>query len=501
MSRTAMDDGRLRVDLFQLTGANGTALPATAGPYPVGAFATSTSRGARWTGGAVWPGAYSMYVFDYATGRIVNAFVDLRAGQAPVIDLDAVCFGLDPCQHVAGGRPAAAGAFHPLAAARILDTRRGLGIAGPVRPGDGRSSDPVPLARQREAIDHELTVAGVGGVPAHGVSAVLLQLTGADPDTTGAYLSVYPKPPRLDLWNDHSGFPGAEPAFSNVNVPEDEAVANLVYVPVGAGGKIRLHSRPGSIQAIADVVGWFDTGDGSGAGIRAVTPARILDTRLGVGSAKKPFGPGETRPLAVRGRGGVPDDATAVVVNLTADRATANSFVTAWPSDEARPDASVLNPRPGAARSGLATVPLGDDGAIELYNDSGRADLIADVVGYVTDAATGASTATSPRRVLDTRTTVTPLAAGESRIVAIAGVPSSARAVWLNVTATNATEPTYLTVWPAGSAQPDASNLNVVPDRAVANLVLVPLATGGKVTVYNASGTTDLLVDVAGYLA
>lgn len=504
VSNSPLTDGRLRIDLFEITAPNGAALQGNTGTYAVGAFATSTSRDGRWTGGVLWPGTYSMYVFDYATGRTVNAFVNLAPGQVPTLDLDAVCFGLDPCQYVAGRPPPATGTFHPVAASRILDTRRAFGIAGPLRPGDGRSSDPAFSVRQIDARDHELKVTGVGGVPTTGVSAVLLQLTGAEPDTSGAYVSVYPKPPRIDLWNDRSGFPAAEPAFSNVNVPEGEAVANLVYVPVGAGGKIRLHSRPGTIQAIADVVGWFDDGDASGATIEAVAPARILDTRLGTGGDQHPFGAGETRALAVRGAGGVPGSATAVVVNLTADRATADSYVTAWPSGVARPDASALNPRPGAARSGLATVPIGADGSISLYNDTGRVDLIADVVGYVT--ATSAtvtanpSTAIDPTRLLDTRVTLRPLAPGESRVIPITGVPSSAHAVWLNVTGTNATQPGYLTVWPSGTARPDASNLNVAPGRSVANLVLVPLGSDGAVQVFNASGTTDLLIDLAGYL-
>ena len=501
MANTPLYDGRLRIDLFEITAPDGAALQGNADTYPVGAFATSTSRGARWTGGVIWPGTYSMYVFDYFTGRTVNAFVDLAAGQVPTIDLDATCFGLAPCQYLSGRPPPATGTFHPVSASRILDTRRGLGIAGPVRPGDGRSSAPALQVRQNNERDHELTVTGVGGVPAHGVSGVLLALTGAEPDTSGAYLSVYPKPPRLDLWNDRSGFPAAEPAFSNVNVPEGEAVANLVYVPVGAGGKIRLHSRPGGIQAIADVVGWFDDGDGSGAAVQAVTPARILDTRLGTGSERRPFRAGETRSIAVRGQGGIPNDATAVVVNLTADRATADSFVTAWPGGAARPDASALNPRPGPARSGLATVPLGADGSISLYNALGQADLIADVVGYVTTATAGVSTAVNPARILDTRVTASPLGPGEARLVRVFGVPPSARAVWLNVTGTNATQPGYLTVWPSGSARPDASNLNVSPDRPVANLVLVPLGADGSVQVFNATGTIDLLVDLAGYLS
>jgi hypothetical protein len=145
-------------------------------------------------------------------------------------------------------------------------------------------------------------------------------------------------------------------------------------------------------------------------------------------------------------------------------------------------------------------VPLGDDGSISLYNAIGKTDLIADVVGYVTTATAGVSTAVNPARILDTRVTATPLGPGEARVVRVFGAPPSARAVWLNVTGTNASQPGYLTVWPSGSARPDASNLNVAPDRPVANLVLVPLGADGSVQVFNASGTIDLLVDLAGYL-
>jgi hypothetical protein len=139
VANTPLTDDRLRIDLFQITAPNGAALQGNTGNYAVGSFATSRSIGSRWTGGVVWPGTYSMYVFDYTSGRTVNAFVDLSPGHIPTIDLDATCFGLSPCQYVSGKPPPATGTFHPVAASRILDTRRGLGITGPVRPGDGRS--------------------------------------------------------------------------------------------------------------------------------------------------------------------------------------------------------------------------------------------------------------------------------------------------------------------------------------------------------------------------
>ncbi|MER8041917.1 hypothetical protein [Streptomyces sp. NPDC094032] len=78
--------------------------------------------------------------------------------------------------------------------------------------------------------------------------------------------------------------------------------------------------------------------------------------------------------------------------------------------------------------------------------------------------------------------------------VPLTGVTSVA----LNVTAVNATASTYVSAYPAGTARPAASNLNVPVGRAVANLVVVPVKDG-KVTFYNRAGSVDLIADVAGY--
>src|SRR5882672_3083557 len=52
-------------------------------------------------------------------------------------------------------------------------------------------------------------------------------------------------------------------------------------------------------------------------------------------------------------------------------------------------------------------------------------------------------------------------------------VPAGATSIVLNVTVTNTTGNSFLTVWPTGSPRPNASNLNWVPGRTIANLVTV----------------------------
>jgi hypothetical protein len=81
----------------------------------------------------------------------------------------------------------------------------------------------------------------------------------------------------------------------------------------------------------------------------------------------------------------------------------------------------------------------------------------------------------------------------------VPGLPTGAHAAVLNVTVTNPTAGSYLTVWPAGSPQPLASDLNFVAGLTVANLVIVQLGSGNKVDIYNAFGTTDVIADLVGW--
>ena len=108
---------------------------------------------------------------------------------------------------------------------------------------------------------------------------------------------------------------------------------------------------------------------------------------------------------------------------------------------------------------------------------------------------------TGPTRLLDTRTNQTTLGSTGTvtlPVVGTAGVPTSATAVVLNVTAVNPSMGGYVTVFPDGASRPASSNLNFAPGQTIANLVTVPI-TDGKVTFYNFQGNVDLVADLFGY--
>ena len=81
------------------------------------------------------------------------------------------------------------------------------------------------------------------------------------------------------------------------------------------------------------------------------------------------------------------------------------------------------------------------------------------------------------------------------------GVPGNATDVALNVTVTGSTAGGYLTVFPAGSPPPLASTLNYGSGQTRANNAVVPIGTGGAISVLcgQSTGTTELIVDVTGY--
>ncbi|HVL81144.1 MAG TPA: IPT/TIG domain-containing protein [Actinomycetota bacterium] len=123
------------------------------------------------------------------------------------------------------------GAFSAMAPSRILDTRNGTGgIEGRIGPDETVS---VP-------------VAGRGGVPTTGVSAVVMNVTVTDQAANdSSYLTLFP-----------TGEP--RPTASDLNFVPGQTVPNLVVVKVGSGGKVDLYNASWATHVIFDVVGWYN---------------------------------------------------------------------------------------------------------------------------------------------------------------------------------------------------------------------------------------------------
>jgi hypothetical protein len=242
-------------------------------------------------------------------------------------------------------------------------------------------------------------------------------------------------------------------------------------------------------------------------------PARILDTRNGIGGFTAPVAPGQTITVKVTGQGNVPaTGAEAVVLNLTATDPTAAGYLTVYPTGATRPTASNVNFVAGQTLPNRAAVALGTGGQVDIYNPAGTVNVIADVNGWFTDTTAGGTgsslTPMSPVRILDTRNGTggfsAPVGANTTIALQVAGaggVPSTVppKAVILNVTVTGPTSGSYLTVWPDLVGRPVSSDLNFVPGSTVPNLVVVQVGTNGKVDFYNAAGSVQVIADVMGW--
>jgi len=87
VSSTNVSTGRVKVDSFQIpTGYPDPPAPLQQnGQVAYGGFASTNSRGARWSGGIGWPGRYLLFVTDTATGRKITANVDIGPTTIPTI--------------------------------------------------------------------------------------------------------------------------------------------------------------------------------------------------------------------------------------------------------------------------------------------------------------------------------------------------------------------------------------------------------------------------------
>jgi hypothetical protein len=235
-----------------------------------------------------------------------------------------------------------------------------------------------------------------------------------------------------------------------------------------------------------------------------VTPTRLFDTREPSTSARLLRGDGSgAGPLSLSSRGafrdwaasGVPADATAVWLNVTAVGLLVPGYLTVYPDGRPRPDTSSVNFDPGRAVANAAPVALGAASQVD-FDVHTAVEVIADLAG--TFAPTGAGLApTTPTRVLDTRTPAAPLRAGASRAVDVRA-PAGAVGAAATVAVIARGVAGFLTASPCGAPVPPTSNINFAAGDVVANAVLSGLG-GGRLCL-TASTDVDVVVDVTGHL-
>ena len=167
---------------------------------------------------------------NWGAGQTVPNLVTAKLGTGGRVSLHNAVGTTHVIADVSGwfddGTATTGGLFHPVSPRRLLDTRAtaALGAAAPL----------------------DLQVAGLGGVPAAGASAVVMNVTVTGP-TAVSFLTVFPAGE-------------ARPWTANLNFVPGQTVPNLVMAKLGAGGRVSMANAAGSTHVIADLAGWFDQG-------------------------------------------------------------------------------------------------------------------------------------------------------------------------------------------------------------------------------------------------
>jgi hypothetical protein len=243
-----------------------------------------------------------------------------------------------------------------------------------------------------------------------------------------------------------------------------------------------------------------------------LTPARLLDSRVGTGLAGA-FTSHVARTFQVTG-GVIPAEAIAVTGNLTVTQQTSAGFLYIGPVAMNNPTSSTLNFPVGDDRANAVTVALGTGGKLSVTYAAATlgptAQVIFDVTGYFTPDMSGATYhALTPARILDSRDHTGGLGIFSShvaqsfQVTGNGGVAANAIAVTGNLTVTGQTSAGFLYIGPTAMNNPTSSTLNFPVGDDRANAVTVALGAGGTLSVTYAAPTlgptAQVIFDVTGF--
>ena len=334
-------------------------------------------------------------------------------------------------------------------------------------------------------------------------SAILVNVTAVS-QTTSGWLTAFP-----------NGQP--VPSTSTVNFATTEyATANNAIVRVGTGGQVCINvgtmgGVPGSSNVVLDVTGFLSSTAPTDIPMLS-SPVRLADTR----STGGPIATGTSRCFQVAGVGGIPPNAAAVILNVTAVGYSTNGWLTAYPSGQAMPATSTANfDSSEYAIANNTIMPVGNGGqvcvAVGTVNSApGSSQVVLDAMGYLnSNALAQLPMLTSPQRIADTRSSTGPIGTGSStcfNVAGTAGIPSNATGVVVNVTGVGYDKDGWLTAYPAGQQVPATSTVNFdLSEYAIANGTIMALGKNGQLcvetgTVNSVPGSSQVVLDVVGYL-
>jgi hypothetical protein len=448
---------------------------SSSGPVP---FSTSisTTSGGNWlsaTPNGTTPGTVSVTID--ATGLAPGHYVGTVSVMAPVATnspqtLAVTLTVISPSALL----------FVPLQPCRVADTRN----------ADGPFGGPALAAKQERAFALTQSNCQIPSTAA----AYSVNVT-AVPKSKLGYLTVWPTGQT-------------QPYVSTLNSYDGRVKANAAIVTAGTNGEISLYATDDT-DVVIDVNGYFVSPATNAAGLQfyPVTPCRLVDTRNASGPLGGPsFQKNDSRDFPIlESECNVPSAAQAYSVNVTAVPTNGKvlGYLSMWPSGKAQPYVSTLNSWTGTVVANAALIPAGPNGGISVFT-SDPADVVIDIDGYFAPSGAGGLYLNSlgPCRALDTRN---PSGAQPTTgLIAPTldpgcAIPGTTQALLLNATVVPQHNLGFLSLWPAGNPEPDASTLNSWDGAVVSNMAIVP-TNNGAINAYT-SDPSYLVLDVMGYFA
>jgi M6 family metalloprotease-like protein len=361
--------------------------------------------------------------------------------------------------------------YYPLSHARILDTATTLGgHKGPL--GAGKTLD--------------LRVLGVGGIPAQGVSAVVLNLWAAAPSTSSS-LTVYP----TNL---------AKPGTQNLQLVKNRTSSNLVTVAPGPDGKVRIANAAGTVHLMADVVGYYGSPYGgllyspvSGQGVYPPSGPCVFFCTLPANSDTE---------VGIQGYGALPPSGvTAVALQVTSQFSPQDGKLFIYPKGAPQPAHNDIAYPGGDIHTWLVIVKTGNGGNIMVRNTgAGSAYLNFRVVGWYGAGAEYTFRTVKPARLVPASTSIAASATKSIVVGGVTGIPAGdAKAVLVNVSLIHPTNTGFLNVSASGSGSDVNTYDTSFYNKVDANAVISGIGAANKVDFSDQYSATHFAVDVLGW--
>lgn len=398
-----------------------------------------------------WDGAYNRTSY-------FGGYVACPSFPAPLMSPSMTTTGLD---------------FVAVPPARLLSTSSYTGTTnGPCRIRGGTRFD--------------LPVLGRGGVPPSGVAAVVLRVALVKPDASTT----------LRAWPTGAALPPDPVAAAN---PGQGAA--LVTVPLGTSGSVSLQHTGGVSHLTADVVGYYLAPNLVGDRLHPMGATRVLSAQTipAKGSLAVDLGTAS----------GV-EDVHAGLLSLSVSGATKAGTLVAYPPDSSVPPVPAVVFAANDVSTSSVLARTGGGGRTLLLNSSSApVTVTADLQGvYAPAAVTGGMqfVPLAQGRLVNTvkreglAGSLTQGLTATFASVGVRGVPATGvGAVLLYGMAVRSQANTVTTLWPDGAERPTIRQLSPRVARPSGDMMVVRPGATGRVAVRNQRGTTDLVVDVAGY--